>query len=309
MPYIAPIVEGHGEVEAVPALLHRIGVLAGVEATLRVNAPIRRPLDVTNSMLLIGHGCLMDAGIESDVALRTAFSNRDGVGKMFAAESDMAESATRWLEAGGMIVKPEFVTPWGICDFVGLRFNQERVAHRLQLRQTKAVSSITRAVLLLAIPDIETKRSVSLDYLIRIFRPSIQAEVVEAETARLIKDRFVVSSSRRRLQKINGWMPLQDRLVAIELKLFRIEEAMRQATNNLSFADESYVGLPAEVAHRVALKSSRWSAFFDAGVGLLSVSKHNCDVLVQPRKSGVWSDLAIQLYCVEKFWRTRPKGS
>jgi len=41
MPYIAPIVEGHGEVEAVPALLHRIAILAGVEGTLRVNAPIR----------------------------------------------------------------------------------------------------------------------------------------------------------------------------------------------------------------------------------------------------------------------------
>ncbi len=41
MPYIAPIVEGHGEVEAVPALLHRIAGLAGVEGALRVNAPIR----------------------------------------------------------------------------------------------------------------------------------------------------------------------------------------------------------------------------------------------------------------------------
>lgn len=40
MPYIAPIVEGHGEVEAVPALLHRIALEAPNHA-LRVNAPIR----------------------------------------------------------------------------------------------------------------------------------------------------------------------------------------------------------------------------------------------------------------------------
>lgn len=41
MAYVAPIVEGHGEVEALPALLHRIARLAGFEGTLRVNPPIR----------------------------------------------------------------------------------------------------------------------------------------------------------------------------------------------------------------------------------------------------------------------------
>jgi len=39
--YFAPIVEGHGEVEALPALLHRIARLANVQGTLRVNPPIR----------------------------------------------------------------------------------------------------------------------------------------------------------------------------------------------------------------------------------------------------------------------------
>lgn len=38
---MAPIVEGHGEVEAVPALLHRIAAWAGFEDALRVNQPIR----------------------------------------------------------------------------------------------------------------------------------------------------------------------------------------------------------------------------------------------------------------------------
>lgn len=41
MPYIAPIVEGHGEVVAVPALLHRIVQGETPNITLRVNAPIR----------------------------------------------------------------------------------------------------------------------------------------------------------------------------------------------------------------------------------------------------------------------------
>jgi hypothetical protein len=41
MPYVAPIVEGHGEVEALPALLYRIARLASGEGVLRVNPPIR----------------------------------------------------------------------------------------------------------------------------------------------------------------------------------------------------------------------------------------------------------------------------
>jgi hypothetical protein len=39
--YIASIVEGHGEVEALPALLHRIAEAIGFEGQLRVNPPIR----------------------------------------------------------------------------------------------------------------------------------------------------------------------------------------------------------------------------------------------------------------------------
>jgi hypothetical protein len=132
---------------------------------------------------------------------------------------------------------------------------------------------------------------------------------VSDETARLITDRFVVSPSRGRLQKVNGWMPLQDRLVAVELKLTRIDEAMQQALNNLGFAEESYVGLPVELARRVAANASRWSDYFDAGVGLLSVARRGCQVLVSARKTGNWTDTAIQLYCVEKFWRTRSKGN
>lgn len=41
MRYVAPIVEGHGEVEALPALLHRIARMTVFERGLLVNPPIR----------------------------------------------------------------------------------------------------------------------------------------------------------------------------------------------------------------------------------------------------------------------------
>jgi len=208
-----------------------------------------------------------------------------------------------------MTAKSEFVTPWGVCDFVGLRFNPERVVRRIQQRQVRAISSITRAVLLLEIPDVHTKRSITLDRLVRKYATSISGEVVREETSRLIADRFVTCSSRRRLQKVNGWMPLQDRIVAVELKLSRIDEAMHQAANNLGFADESYVALPSDVARRVMSNASRWSKFFDLGIGLLSVAQYRSQVVRPARKTGNWTDVAIQLYCVEKFWNSRPRDN
>jgi len=227
---------------------------------------------------------------------------------MFTRESEMAASVARWMKANDMTPKSEFATPWGLCDLVGLRFNRRRVARRLELKQIRAVSSITRAMLLLQIPDVETQRFVTLDRLVLKYAPSITEEVVRGETSRLIADGFVVCSSRRRLQKVNGWMPLQERLVAVELKLSRVDEAMRQAVNNLGFADESYVALPADLAQRV-MSAARWSRFFDLGIGLLSVARRRSQVLRPAERTRRWTDEAIQLYCVEKFWSTRLRGS
>ena len=210
-----------------------------------------------------------------------------------------------------MAVKSEFVTPWGICDLVGLTFNPQRAERRRQLGQTRAIGSITRALLLLEIPDIEKREATTLGKLVRQFAPVVPAEVVSEQIERLIADRFVVSSPRGRLQRVNGWMPLQDRLVAVELKLSRVKEAMHQALSNLGFAEESYVGLPAKVARRMASDSSRWSGFFDAGIGLLSVTPRGCKPLVpaRERKTPDSTDGVLQFYCVEKFWRTRARGN
>ncbi len=228
---------------------------------------------------------------------------------MFARESEMAASASGWLTARGLVVKSEFVSPWGICDFVGVRFNETNVAHRLSYRQTKRVASITRAALLLEVPDVETGHSISLKRMVRNCAPAIPEEIVIKEVQHLEADGFVRRGPRGQLQKLNGWVPLQESVVAVELKLARIDEAMHQARQNLGFADESYVGLPSDVARRVAATSTRWSEFFDDGVGLLSVGKSRCTVLIQARKSPDRTDEAIQLYCVDKFWSGRVRGN
>lgn len=214
-----------------------------------------------------------------------------------------------WLKSSRMAVKSEFVTPWGICDLVGVSFNPESVSRRLELRQAKALRSITAAALLLQIPDVETHESTTLQSLTEHHAHSLAEDSISEEVGRLVADRFVVRSSTGRLMRVNGWMPLHSRLVAVEMKLSRVEEALRQARANLGFAQESYVAFPSEVARRVASNITRWSEHFDAGIGLLAITPKRCHVLVSARRRKDLADDAIQLYCVEKFWRTRLKGN
>lgn len=230
---------------------------------------------------------------------------------MFSKEADMSPSVLRWMLRHGLIVKTEFISPWGICDFVGIQFNQAHVQHRLSLRQKKAVTSITRAALLLQVPDVEERRSISIDRLAMKFSNVIPRECLNRDIARLQSDGFLIQTKSGRLQKRNGWMPLQNRIVAVEAKLTRIEEALKQARANFGFAEESYVAFPLQVAQRIAANTSTWAAYFSLGIGLLGVTTRQCELLIESKPQDINYDPAVRLYCTEKFWSglSHPKGT
>lgn len=220
---------------------------------------------------------------------------------MFSYEANMVNPVIQWMESRRLIIKSEFITPWGMCDLVGLEFRKRHVAERLRLRQSQPVSSLTSASLLLSIPE---HRTMTFQKLSRMCSPIISDEVFSAEMHRLVRDRFVCYAGGR-LQRLNGWMPLHKQLIAIELKLSRVEEAMAQAWNNLSFAEKSYVALPRDVAIRVKSRQLRWSPFIKSGVGVLSVTAKSCDVVIPSKRCPSYKpDPVLQFYCVEKFWRT-----
>ena len=220
----------------------------------------------------------------------------------------MWESVAQWMQALKLAVKSEFILPWGSCDLVGLSFNKRNVTHRLKLGQNRPISSVIRAALLLRIPDVGTCKSITIRHLNDEYSPAVSPEEVREHTHRLIEDGFVIQRPGDRLQKLNGWMPLQKRLIAVELKLNRVIEALSQAKNNFGFATESYVALPQDVALRVIKNVSKRNDFTESGVGLLAVTRSSCDVVIRSSKK-TSADNFLQLYCVEKFWRTRSKGN
>lgn len=223
---------------------------------------------------------------------------------MFRREIDMAPTVRRWLTSEDLRVRSEFVTPWGICDFAAIGFNDANVACRLKHSQSKRVSSVSRAAILLSIPDFDTRQSTTIEELVAQFSPFMPNESVQSEVRQLIADRFAVVSSKGRVQKVNGWHPLQDRMVAVELKLSRIEEAMQQARNNLGFATESFAAFPMQTARRIEESPDRWAAHIESGVGVIGVLKRRCEVVIPSTAASICRDEAIQLYCADKFWRS-----
>jgi hypothetical protein len=221
----------------------------------------------------------------------------------FALESEMTKPVRRWLLRQGLLIKAEFGLPWGICDLVGLSFDISRMAKRMAFRQHRPIGSMQRVELLRLIPDQETGRAITFNQLRTITEETIFVPDLDHELQTLIADRFVIPGKNGSLQKRNGWAPMHDRIVAVELKLSRVSEALSQAFSNRAFATESYIALPMKAAKRFT-DGARYSQFRTAGIGVLGVTPTSCRVVSQPLET-IEPDVTLQMHCVERFWRTR----
>jgi hypothetical protein len=216
----------------------------------------------------------------------------------------MAPPVMRWLRRNGLKVKPEFSLPWGVCDLVGVKFDPLKVKLRLSYGQTRPVGPVLRLLVLSRIPDCDSGGAISFERLGKDLSHNIETDVLSRELDALVRDRFVKSTKSGSFQKLNGWAPLHFRIVAVELKLSRISEALGQASSNRTFATDSYVALPMKRALRVA-HSERADSLVRSGLGLLGVSPRACCELIKPRMTKVVSDEIVQSHVVERFWRTR----
>jgi hypothetical protein len=220
----------------------------------------------------------------------------------------MLEPTERWLHSQRLIVKREFQLPWGLCDIVGCSFNGNKVKMRMARGQTTPIGTPVRVHLLSLVPDVKDDRSIGLGELLEAFRPFLDEDKLALELHRLVRGKFVIETPDGTYQKVNGWIPLHKRLVAVELKLTRISDVLHQAVNNLGFADESYVGLPMEIAKRLS-EAEKKDEFQQRGIGILGIDPEDCKVILRSNPAKAIPDEVIQTHCVERFWRTYLKDS
>ncbi len=235
-------------------------------------------------------------------------SNQRPTQAVFRLECEMVDPARVWLTSQGLMAKTEFYTPWGVCDLVGVSLEPKRVQERLNLGQKEPIGPLLRVEILARIPDAVEGRGVTIERLESLYENLLAPDQLRAELERLKTRGFVQVDRRGALQRLNGWAPLHDRIVALELKLGRVDDALAQATSHLAFAEESFVGFPSGLAERV-VNSNRVGEFRKAGVGVVSVRADRCTVLFPSKPSSGLANPVMQMHCVERFWRTRARDN
>jgi hypothetical protein len=223
----------------------------------------------------------------------------------FSREADMLDTVLLWLARQGLHAKTEFVTPWGVCDVVATAFPSRKLNKRLRLGQTEAIGPTIRIELLYAIPSASYGRSISLNYLQEQLQTA--ADDLRPHLVALVDRGFVRETRPNRFQQVDAWALVSPQVVAIELKLDRVEEALDQAVQNQGIAHQSFIAVPHAVGQRILLGSTA-ETVARLGIGVLGVAETGCSVLRRPSKDQSKVNPVLARHCVERFWRSHSKA-
>jgi hypothetical protein len=199
-----------------------------------------------------------------------------------------------WLASLGFFTKNEFQMPWGICDLVGVKADPTAVIERVKEGRIPVAT-------LLAIPTRGSRRYTTIEELASTLGPHLEAGQISDIVKRLKSKKFV-SVNDGRITRPSGRHGFYEKIVAVEFKLTRIEEALAQATHHKVVTSDSYVALPHIVAEKAV--HDGWRAEFGRkGVGLISLRSDACDVVWQPARSSIYPvNPVFECHAAERFW-------
>lgn len=221
----------------------------------------------------------------------------------FECEKDMHAPVAKWLARQGCDVKSEFYLPWGVCDLVGVEFDNDKLIARLANNQKYSLGSILNVLIFDALPDVESRTSISLSRLAHRLNSWCDKTNIEQSLQLLQLRGFVLRANNGGFQRLNGWLPLQRRIIAVELKIDRVSVAHFQAKAHRSFADETYVALPEQRAEKL-IDTNKRQFFEDTGVGILGVAGNGCQCLLRSVNKSHPVNAVFQAHIAERFWTT-----
>ncbi len=222
-------------------------------------------------------------------------------------ESDLTNPVENWLLDQGYLVRREFRNAWGICDLVALSPNPTAIRHRLKLGQKTSIGSVSRFSILDVIPDVEIGRSVHINTVCKKLSGILCSDRIETHVKSLLKMGFLSQPKKNHLQKINGWHCIEKKVIAVELKLNRIQEAIYQARNNQLFADLSYIGLPKQKIKTLKSKNF-YPELVEYGIGVISIDGSEVKVVLDPSEESFKPREVLRAYSAERFWPDLVKG-
>lgn len=215
----------------------------------------------------------------------------------FLLEREMTPLASAWLTNQQLSVKAEYVTPFGVCDLVGCELNT--YALKRQALSHLTVRRVSRLEIMQLLP-FEGEGCLGISQVVAAFSGAYPTAEIRADLHWLGQRGFVTTSGKS-FAKTTVWQPISDRVVAIELKLDRVDEVIYQASTRTAFADEVYIGMPLPVANRVARDHGRRSRLAEFGVGILGIDADQCHVVVEGSTPSKWQDPVLRALCGERF--------
>jgi hypothetical protein len=209
----------------------------------------------------------------------------------------MTDAACRWAEAEGLQCLLEYRTPWGVCDIAGVEIDRGKLNMRARSGQLRELGPLRRVAVFEAFSSGDSLGMSVSDVAALTGNPLAS---VERDLKFLQAGKFITECKPGKFVRRTPWAPLHKRIVAIELKAQSLSNVVAQAKANMSFATESYVGLPLATAAKL-YGSDRRSPLVEAGLGLLGTRHHGAEVLLKPSPSARFHfDRVVQTHCTEQ---------
>jgi len=182
---------------------------------------------------------------------------------------------------------------------MGVEWDIDQVLLRRNSGHLVAVESDQAVSVMLSVPD--GAGSVSRASLLEEFTDSLGERRLNEVLQTLLRRKLLREDETGAYTRSTPWMPFHRKLIAVELKLKRVEEVLNQAKRHLTITPHSFVALPPAIAARLAA-SSKADEFRLAGVGLVAASNGTCEELIAPSFSGERLDRVFEIAAAEKCW-------
>ena len=224
---------------------------------------------------------------------------RHGFGDRYRWESEMtsvvaARMARLVARSGDHIVVGEVPAGQGIADLAAVRFDPDAIRHRLAF----GIGPMPSPLRVQTMYQLREDRGLRVETLAR--RLGTSARALTRSTLSTLSDLGIVELAGGMARSTGAWRPVATHITAVELKLSKWRDALRQADNFALSADRSWVVLDAVHARAAVEQSDLFSAF---GVGLAAVGADgNLRVILAPR--GRRPERWLRALMAEHAWAT-----
>jgi len=223
------------------------------------------------------------------------------------SEKNLVAGLEKIFCSEGFLSKREIGVGYGVADMVLIKkqqLNRKNLVRRDKLKQWKPLLDDTYFETLKYIPDIDKKRSVSIDYLVE--KTHLSKGVLKYAVLRnLEKNKYVKRDKKGYYLKINGWLPLANEVIAIEAKIKDWKRGVIQAARYKSFANRVYLAVPSKIAHLIDRKIL---TKFKIGLIVYDPEKKEKTILLDPGTEPVINKNKFYV-ATEFFWNKKVLSS